>query len=77
MQLVPLPGEVGVAIVRGSSVRRSGRLRFAGRHLHADPLALLTVVLLRFLLSVGWVARRRMERCGEGLFLTVPKTGGY
>ena len=67
MQLVPLPGEVSVAIVRGS--------RLAGRHLHADPPALLTLVL-QCCLCVGWVAGRQDERCREEVFLTVPRKWG-
>lgn len=46
-----------------------------GCHLHADPLALLAVVL-QCCPSLDWVVRRQGEQRREGVFLTVPKKRG-
>lgn len=70
MLSVPLP--VSIAIVQGSCISAAVA---TGRHLHADPLALLAVVL-QCPLPAGLAAGRQDEQRREGAFLTVPRKQG-
>lgn len=78
MRSVPLPGKSASLFLadRVSPLPPSPALRgMSGRHLPADPLVLLTVVL-QCRLPVGWAAKRQDERCREGGISYSPQETG-